>query len=107
MATMNAEELEWETPAPKRTKFSGAYTYKTKYSKDWQKKWPFIASVPGDPQSFRCTLCSKNLKCSHQGATDVSHHIATKGHQQLAKGMSTQSKITFQSPIGSDKVGWI
>lgn len=96
---------EEEAPPPKKTKFSGAFIYKTRYSKDWQKKWPFVTSVPGDQHSFRCTLCSKNLKCGHQGAADVSHHIATKGHQQIAKGLATQSKITFQTPtLTKDKV---
>ena len=26
----------------KRTKFSGAYQYKTKFNKEWQKDWPFV-----------------------------------------------------------------
>lgn len=60
-----------EGPASKRTKFAGAYKYKTKYSKEWKKKWPFIDSVRGDPYSFRCSVCSKNLSCGHQGSTDV------------------------------------
>ena len=84
-------------PKPKKAKYAGNFQYKTKFSKDWQKKWSFIVPSPGDPHSFRCTLCSKNLKCGHQGVADVKLHIATKGHQQLAKGLATQSKLSFQS----------
>lgn len=77
-------DADGERPAPKRTKFTGAFKYKTKFCMEWKKKWPFIDSVRGDPYSFRCTVCSKNLSCGHQGSTDVRDHVATKRHLKLA-----------------------
>ena len=35
-------------PSPKRAKYTG-YMYKTKYSKDWESKWP---SIPHKPHYF-------------------------------------------------------
>ena len=38
-----------EIPDPKRSrKWSGAATYKTKFSKTWISEFPFISSVRGD-----------------------------------------------------------
>ena len=36
-------------PVSKRTKLSGAATYKTKFKEEWKKEFPFINSVHGDP----------------------------------------------------------
>ena len=58
-------------PSEKKAKYSEAYKYKTRFSKDWTKTWNFITAVPNDQFSFRCTLCSKILSCSHQGISDV------------------------------------
>ena len=70
--------------------------------KSGRRNWSFIASVPGDPHEFRCNICSRNLKCGHQGIADIKHHMATKGHQNVAKGMTTQSKLTFKSTPSTD-----
>ncbi len=92
-------------PVPKKTKFSGAFVYKTKFSEEWKKTWPFVSSVAGDPHSFRCNICAKTLKCGHQGAADVKDHIAAQGHRKLAKTLATQPKLTwpFANPL-RDKV---
>lgn len=89
-----------------KLKYSGAYKYKTRFSKDWTKTWSFITAVPGDRHSFRCTLCSKTLSCSHQGISDVKTHIAGKTHQRIGSQMSKQSQLSFASRMDpfSDKV---
>ena len=82
-------------PLSKKPKYVGL-KYKTKYSKDWESKWPFISSVPHKPHHFRCNLCLKELGCGHQGVSDVKDHILTKSHQKNATEMTTQSKLSFK-----------
>ena len=84
-----------QEPFPKRVRFCGAFQYKTKFNKDWQRKWPFVLPVPGSPHSFKCSVCSKTLSCGHQGVADVRDHISTRSHLLLAKGMATQSRLSF------------
>ena len=93
-------------PRAKKTKFAGSYKYKCKFKSDWTKKWPFIVADSGNANGFRCTLCGKNLNCSHQGIGDVEDHIATKTHQRLSKERATSSQLSFlplASPL-QDKV---
>ena len=71
--------------------------YKTSFSEEWRKTWPFLKSVPGDSHSFRCTICDKKLSCGHQGISDVKDHVATQSHQKLAKVLATQPKISYPS----------
>lgn len=95
-------EDESQPTQSKKAKFSGAYKYKTKFKKEWSKTWKFIGPVPGDPYSFRCTVCSKNLSCSHQGIADVKIHISGKNHQKFVKGTQSQtqlSQFTVQDPL--------
>ena len=93
-----SEENDSEArPAQKKAKITGTFKYKTKFSNEWKKTWPFVAAVPGNPHSFRCNVCAKNLSCGHQGAADVKDHIATQNHQKLAKSLATQPKLSFRS----------
>ena len=87
----------------KRARFLGAYKYKLKFSKDWTKTWTFIASVPHDPFSFRCTVCCKTLNCAHQRITDVRSHIAGKNHQRLSREIETQTQSSFRPDPLADK----
>lgn len=83
--------------------------YKTSFSQEWKKTWPFLTSVPGKPHFFRCNVCDKKLSCAHQGVSDVKDHIATKSHQRLAKALETQPKLPFgrsSDPL-QDKVSWL
>ena len=83
-----------ERPHEKRTKFTGAAIYKTKFNKDWVKKYPFVSAVQTDPSSYRCNICCRILSCSHQGESDVKRHIASNNHVQLVKVQSKQPTIT-------------
>ena len=76
-------------PVLKKSKFSGAFKYKTKFSEEWKRTWPFVSAVPGDPHHFRCNVCDKSLTCGHQGIADVKDHISTQSHQKLAKSLAT------------------
>lgn len=81
----------------KTSKYAGAFKYKSKFSVQWKTKWPFIASVPGNPHGFRCNICSKNLSCQHQGVADIKAHIATKSHQKCSKAFASQPRLNFRS----------
>ena len=76
-------------PSAKKKKFSGSFLYKTKFSEEWKKTWPFVSAVPGSPHTFRCNVCAKNLSCGHQGVADVEDHIASQSHQKLAKTLAS------------------
>ena len=52
----NDESDDDERPHKKQTKFTGAAIYKTKFNKDWAKKYPFLSAVETDPSSYRCKL---------------------------------------------------
>lgn len=97
---------EVQAPAPKRVAKGLKAGYKTKFSNEWKKQWPFVSSVPNDPYRFWCNICSKKLSCAHQGVSDIKDHISTQGHQRLVKEMTKQSKLSFKptsNPL-SDKV---
>lgn len=80
---------------PKLTKVKGAAVYKTKFSKDWSKKWPFICEVQGKPYLFECTICKRQVGCEHQGQHDVERHITTEMHKRNAKAARTQTNLGF------------
>ena len=85
-------------PSPsKRTKFMGACKYRSSFSREWTKTWPFVSSVPGNPHMFTCNVCRKTLSCAHQGIADVKDHVATQSHKKLAKVLANQPKLSFPS----------
>jgi len=41
-----SEESDSEAgPPQKKAKFTGVFKYKTKFSNEWKKTWPFVAAV--------------------------------------------------------------
>ena len=85
-------------PGPaKKTKLAGTFRYSTSFSAEWRKTWAFVSAVPGNPNCFRCNVGNKKLSCAHQGVSDVKDHVATQGHQKLAKTLVTQPKLSFPS----------
>ena len=94
----------FEASSPKRrrmmekSKYSGAFMYKTKFSKEWTKTWPFISAVPGDPFIARSNVCAKSVTISHQGAADIRSHVRSQSHTEIAKAAATQSKLSFALP---------
>ena len=91
-------------PVFKKSKFSGAFKYKAKFSEEWKRTWPFAPAVPGDPHHFRCNVCDKSLTCGHQGIADVKDHISTQSLKKLAWSLATQPKISFSTNPLKDKV---
>ena len=109
--TESDEEIEC-VPSPKRQKanegfgmkFTGASTYRSKFQANWQSKWPCIVSVKGKPHFFRCTLCSKEVSCGHQGERDVTRHIASVLHQRSAKAVKSTATLSFAAVSATKKV---
>lgn len=66
-STSTSDEEATGPPINKKAKFAGAFKYKTSFSPEWKKAWPFVSAVCDDPHMFRCNVCSKNLSCSHRG----------------------------------------
>ena len=106
----NEDDTDTEKPVAKKAKSStcmkGAATYKTKFKKEWTKKWPFIQDVPSDKYKFICTICRREINCSHQGKADVERHIGKSVHQdnvKLAKSQSTINFVPLSNPL-TDKV---
>ena len=77
-------------------KWSGAATYRSKFQKVWQQKWPFAVPVKGDPHCFRCTVCAKTVSCGHQGETDVARHAESIQHQRNTKAVKATQKLNFK-----------
>lgn len=51
---------------------------------------------------FRCNICNRNIKCDHMGRSDVLKHCSTQSHQEHAKSMKSQSRLSFPSTSLSD-----
>ena len=86
-----------EPPSKILKRFRGASTYRTKYNREWEKTYPFVRPVHGDPHAFRCSVCLKNIRCAHQGIADVKSHIKSVCHQKLSKNMASQPRLSFSS----------
>ena len=83
---------------PKSTrKHSGAAKYRSKFNTAWKNQYPFIDEVRADKHSFYCTICKRNVKCSHIGLSDVQRHATTSMHQRYAKDTRSQRTLSFQS----------
>lgn len=95
METLGNTSKDISAPAAKKSKLTGTFHYKTSFSMEWEKMWPFVALVAGNPHSFQCTVCDKTLSCGHQGVSDVKDHIAGQRHQKLVKTLATQPKLSF------------
>jgi hypothetical protein len=52
--------------------------YKTRYSKEWEVKFPFVKPCRGHisdkEYKFFCSICNINLSCSQGGINDVTVH---------------------------------
>ena len=54
--------------------------YKTRYSKEWEKTYPFLkvfpTSVSEKEYKFHCSCCNSNLSCVQGGMNDVAKHAS-------------------------------
>ena len=61
--------------ATKKTK-----KYKTNYSKEWEKTYPFLKACPTSVSEkeykFHYSCCNSNLSCAQGGTNDVAKHAS-------------------------------
>ena len=54
--------------------------YKTRYSKEWEKTYPFLKACPTSVSEkeykFHCSCCKSNLSCAEGGINDVAKHAS-------------------------------
>ena len=93
-----------EVPHPKRAKLSkkGAAVYKSKFNDAWTKEFPFIRKVQSNRRSFFCTVCNREVSCSHMCKSDVERHVQKQFHKDNAKALRTQQKIPFSGILTSE-----
>ena len=94
-----------DSPAPKRSRLSGAATYNTRFNPSWCDQFPFITQGKQDPlYSFHCKVCNKDYRCSHQGIADIKRHESSKTHQCIVKSAASTSSLSNMGfvPVGSD-----
>lgn len=110
MYSSGSSSEEQDKPGPSKKakgstirKYQGAATYKSKFQKEWTQAYPFLREVQ---DSFFCTICGRNVSCSHMGRADVERHIGKPMHQANAKSRKTQSTLPFirQESTTAEKV---
>jgi hAT family C-terminal dimerisation region len=91
---MEGDSRSPEKKKQKTRKLAGAAIYKSNYDSAWESKYPV---KPGKTQGhFYCTVCCKDVSCSHQAETDVSRHVAGKGHTGKMASLQKQPTINFR-----------
>jgi hypothetical protein len=94
-------------PSCKRIKTThvGAGKYRSKFKSEWGHMYP-VKAVKNDLYSFHCIPCMKNIKCDHQGITDVKNHCGTESHKKREKQMKSQPSVSqlFHSQEPKDAV---
>ena len=97
------DELSPSSPKRQRKATAGAAVYKTKFKNEWTKTCSFIFAVPRNAYKFRCTICSRDISCSHMGRADVERHIGKDMHKANVKSQRKLQFLPVSDPI-SDKV---
>ena len=92
-----AEQRSDSVPSPKRQKFAHAYVgaarYRSKFKNEWSRMYP-VKGAKNDQYSFYCIPCMKNIKCDHQGITDVKNHCSTATHKRYEKQAKSQPSVS-------------
>ena len=98
-----AEALEEAVtpPAPKKPKsLSGAAKYGSKFNPEWQSEYPFASPGHVDKvYSFYCSVCMKDVSCSHQGVADLKRHEKSAGHTSKIQASSRLDRMGL-IPVG-------
>lgn len=100
----SGESVEPSSKKVKITKTKGAARYRTKFNREWTRTYPFIKEVRGDVYSFLCTICRRQVGCSHQGRRDVERHIEKTMHKENVKATKSQSRFQPVQSTLTEKV---
>ena len=73
--------------------------YKTRYSKEWKKKFDFIQacakSVVGYGDKFHWVCCNVDISCAAGGANDVLKHQEIPKHIERKKSIKGKNLVLF------------
>ena len=86
-----------------KMKKSGAKFYTTKFDQQWTKERPFI-KMGKNQFHFLCTVCNKQLACSHQGLFDVKRHVQASSHQAAYKDCIGETQSSVSSFLATDPI---
>ena len=56
-----------------------------RFKDSYQDTWNFICASKKGETFYHCTISATDIACAHGGKSDVSRHVGTKNHIDLAK----------------------
>ena len=84
--------------AMNKRKFEGAYKYKCNFKKNWITEEPFFVVLrenKKNPHSCHCTICDKDVDCSHQGKANIKRDV--NGNTYVSKSEALLRRATKAS----------
>ena len=84
--------------AMNKRKFEGAYKYKCNFKKNRITEEPFfdvLRENKKNPHSCHCTICDKDVNCSHQGKVDIKRDV--NGNTYVSKSEALLRRATKAS----------
>ena len=98
-------DLGSDSPASKRQRVAinshGATKYRVKFNKEWKVSVYRRGDRRHNYYSYNCTICKRNVKCSHMGLADVERY--TEIIPKRLKSQATLSYFAQLDPV-ADKV---
>lgn len=70
---------------------------KTRFNREWTKKYPCIVAAGEDNGKALCTVCSKSFSVCHQGVRDVEHHMSGLIQIKESKKLINTLKLRLRS----------
>ena len=91
--------------SPKRKRpYQQAEKCSSHYHKEWETKYTFVKQSGKGDTYFTCTICKKDLSCSHGGVNDVTKHQATKCHSEFESQLKRTAKLTGFFPTTKNDI---
>ncbi|XP_038058988.1 zinc finger MYM-type protein 6-like [Patiria miniata] len=72
------------------------------YKKEYTEKWDFIQPSQRGENYARCTLCISDFSIGHSGSYDITQHIETTKHRNIAETKSANRSIRQFMPSNKD-----
>lgn len=75
-----------------------------KYRESYRSAFPCVGPSKKGTEFFFCSVCEKDLSCSHGGKDDCRRHVKSKAHTELNELKLTQKPMkTFCKPSASEQ----
>ena len=76
---------------------SGSKTYPSVFKPEWSQIYPCI-NKGTTKKHFWCDVCRMEMKCSHQGKSDVSRHVESVKHKLKTWEIDQSQLFNFTAP---------